>query len=184
MKNRIKVLIVALILILSISSLSVAGAEVANVNLPDEKTDAVRFENMLNNNYVYGEDFATFEGIVLSSELSLLNKAENGKLKNSQIYNFVYNMYGIDLTECAKLFNKEFNLDAKTVITPRGYTKYFHTFEKAEENADGTITVYTKVSEQFHDRATAQKKAVTVFVKNEKSAFGYNIFSSEIFVNE
>ena len=48
------------------------------------------------------------------------------------------------------------------------------------QNEDGSYTVVTDVEISSHDSDAEIAKATTLFVKNENSAFGFNIISSDI----
>ena len=64
-------------------------------------------------------------------------------------------------------------------ILPRGYDTYKHSIKSSTKNEDGTYTVTTNVVLDSHD-GCEEGKAVTLFVKNSDSQFGYNIISSDI----
>ena len=65
-------------------------------------------------------------------------------------------------------------------VIPRGFSVYKHSNPVITENEDGSYTVVTAVQIFSHDSEAETAKASTLFVKNENSAFGFNIISSDI----
>ncbi|MEE0945767.1 MAG: hypothetical protein U0M42_02920 [Acutalibacteraceae bacterium] len=143
-----------------------------------------RFENILNNNYAYGSDFDEISLLVSAAELSLLEKAEDGKLPNSELIAFVSEVYGIDPSVYADEGKEALNKDGETEILPRGYSLYKHSITNFHTNEDGTFTVYSDVEIENHDGDTEIKEAVSRFVKSPDSRFGYYLISSELLTKE
>ena len=67
---------------------------------------------------------------------------------------------------------------------PKGFTSYEHKDADVRMNEDGTFFVTTLVTVTTHDGEQYEAKAVSLFVENEASAFGYNIVSSDILTAE
>ena len=89
-------------------------------------------------------------------------------------------MYGIEITDMSE-FNAQYpQLDGYVYIIPRGYTSYTHTIVSVEENEDGSYTVISNVTSSDHDAIGNTQKAVSLFVKNASSAFGYNMIYCNI----
>lgn len=144
---------------------------------------ASRFTNMLNRNYVYDDGFDSVDEIVNSSVLALLKlRDENDEdyILSSYVCGFIKDMYGIEITDLSEL-NAQFpQKQGYVFIVPRGYARYNHKVVSVAENEDGSYTVVSKVEINTHDGDVKTEKAVSLFVKNENSSFGYNIIYSNI----
>ncbi|MBQ2933866.1 MAG: hypothetical protein IJE02_04585 [Clostridia bacterium] len=163
------------------SQVSAAAAEeiVANVN-------ETRFLNMLNHNFVYNTDFESIDAIVNNSSLALLDlrDAENEDfIKNAYVTGFVKDMYGIEIADMSE-FNAEYpQMEGYLYIIPRGYTSYEHKIVSITENEDGSYKVVSEVTAINHDTAGETQTAISLFVPNQESAFGYNIIYCDIMTN-
>ena len=177
-------LVLSIVMIAVCSSLiaptATASSEVS-VSSADEITANVneaRFLNMLNHNFVYGSDFDNADTIVNNSVLALLDLRDSENedyIAETFVKGFVNDMYGIDITDLSEL-NDEFpKLENFVYIIPRGYTTYSHKIISVEQNEDGSYTVVSDVITTNHDTAAKSQKAVSLFVENENSAFGYNM---------
>ena len=186
-----------LVLLLSFSVLSVKPSAVSVALKPyssesetykSEAPDAskvikARFLNMLNHSYVYNDAFNSVEEIVNSSVTALLylrEKDNDSYIAEGYVRDYIYNMYGVEIEDFSEI-NEDFpKLDGYVYILPRGFSSYKHTIESVSRNEDGSFTVVSCVSIDSHDGETVERKAVSLFVKNDNSQFGYNIISSEI----
>ena len=185
-----------LVLLLSFSVLSVKPSAVANTSngiitavsdksdLPDSsKVQQARFLNMLNHNFVYNEAFNSVEDIVNASVPALLNMRDpvnESYIAESYVKDYVYNMYGVEIEDFSDINNDFAHLDGYVYIIPRGFSVFSHKIDSVSLNEDGSFTVVTSVSIDSHDGDSISRKAVSLFVKNDRSRFGYNIISSEI----
>ena len=185
-----------LVLLLSFSVLSVKPSAVANTSngiiaavsdksdLPDSsKVRQARFLNMLNHNFVYNEAFNSVEDIVNASVPALLNMRDpvnESYIVESYVKDYVYNMYGVEIEDFSDINNDFAHLDGYVYIIPRGFSVFSHKIDSVSLNEDGSFTVVTSVSIDSHDGDSISRKAVSLFVKNDRSRFGYNIISSEI----
>ena len=185
-----------LVLLLSFSVLSVKPSAVANTSnglitavsdksdLPDSsKVQQARFLNMLNHNFVYNEAFNSVEDIVNASVPALLNMRDSvneSYIAESYVKDYVYNMYGVEIEDFSDINNDFAHLDGYVYIIPRGFSVFSHKIDSVSLNEDGSFTVVTSVSIDSHDGDSISRKAVSLFVKNDRSRFGYNIISSEI----
>ncbi len=160
---------------------SAADAKEVEVNVNE-----TRFLNMLNHNFVYNSDFDNIDTIVNNSILNLidLRDGENEEfIAETYVKGFVKDMYGIEIADMSGL-NADFpQLEGYVYIIPRGYTSYNHEIISVEENEDGSFTVVSEVTSNAHDDEAETQKAVSLFVKNDASAFGYNMIYSNIIVN-
>ena len=139
-----------------------------------------RFLNMLNHNYVYNDDFQIQEDIINSSMPALLNLREGDFIDQSFVGDYIFNMYGIEITDFSE-FNKDFpEMDGYVYIIPRGYTEYRHSIKTVSENEDGSFTVETEITLDSHDGASQTENCTSLFVKNESSSFGFSIIYSNI----
>jgi hypothetical protein len=163
--------------------------------IPAEKSDETvavsrvaesRFLNMLNHNRVYGETFLSVDEMVNESVLGLLelrDEVDPEFIKEEFVKDHIFAMYGVDIVDLSEL-NADMPRKAGFVyIIPRGFDEYKHTNAHIRENEDGTFTVTTDVTISLHDGDEISARAVSLFVKNEASHFGYNIISSDIIEN-
>lgn len=190
MKKRI-VKIISVILIFVMMSLpqfsNLNAAEVENPQSIDKnKVLETRFLNMLNHNFVYGEDFNDLEMIVNNSIIALLEQrdSENEEYISESIVNsYLFDMYGFKIDDFSQV-NKDFGYKEGFVyIIPRGFAKYEHKPLSLSENEDGTFTFTTLVTIMTHDGSSETLTAKTIFAKNPSSLFGFNIVSSYFLEN-
>lgn len=160
------------------SQVSAATADETRVN-----ANEARFLNMLNHNFVYNADFEDADTIVNNACLALLDlrdSVNDDYIKDAYVKGFVKDMYGIEIADMSALNADYPQLDGFVYIIPRGYTSYSHTIVSVEQNADGSYTVVSDVTIGEHDAAAKTQKAVSLFVANEDSAFGYNMIYCNI----
>ena len=175
MKNKILSLVLIFVLILS-CNFPVATA-VTEVEKP-ENTEFTRFENMLNHNRLYDNDFNDINTVVDNSILSLLEKREEDFIKSDLVEAFVYNMYDLDVKDY-KANPQAPEKQGYIFIMPRGYDEISHEIQTVTEN--GTlICIISEITIKSHDGETKTATCETVLLENENSAFGYNIISSNI----
>lgn len=163
------------------SQVSAATAEETRVN-----ANEARFLNMLNHNFVYNADFENADTIVNNASLALLDLRDSTNedfIKDIYVKSFVKDMYGIEIADMSLLNSEHPQLDGYLYIIPRGYTTYTHTIISVEQNADGSYTVVSNVTANDHDAADKTQKAVSLFVPNAESAFGYNMIYCNIINN-
>lgn len=160
------------------TQVSAAAADEIKVN-----ANEARFLNMLNHNFVYNADFEDADTMVNQATLALLDLRDSTNedyIKDTFVKGFVKDMYGIEITDMSE-FNAQYpQLDGYVYIIPRGYTSYTHTIVSVEENEDGSYTVISNVTSCDHDAIGNTQKAVSLFVKNASSAFGYNMIYCNI----
>ena len=138
-----------------------------------------RFENMLNNNYLYDADFESHKVIIENSILALLDKSVDGEINQSLVLGFIADMYGLQVNPDTAKYDFAPASEGMFVVLPRGYTEYNHTVINVSED-EGGYTVTSEVLVMTHDGEEYISNAETVFVPNEGSSFGYNIVSSYI----
>ena len=150
-----------------------------------DKVLEARFLNMLNHSFAYGEDLGSVEALVNCSVAALCNMdggAEESFMDETRVKDYLYNMYGVEVENLSSV-NAEFpKKDGYVYIIPRGYTVYKHTVDSVMLNEDGSYTVTTLVNIDSHD-GEENGRAVTLFVKNSDSQFGFSIISSDIIVD-
>ena len=149
-----------------------------NLNIAKNVLKA-RFENMLNNNYIYDSDFESHKIIIENSILALLDKGVDGQINKSLVLGFIADMYGLQVDPSAAEYDFAPASEGMFVILPRGYTEYKHTIIDVSKE-EGGYTVISEVVVLTHDGDEYVTTATTVFVANEGSSFGYNIVSSSI----
>ena len=183
-KNVLKIISVMLTFI--IMSLTVfsnfSAAEVETETAFDvDKVLESRFLNMLNHNYVYGDDFNDIEDIVNNSAVAHLNCIDDdGYIDENILNNYLFDMYGFKLDDFSEI-NKEFGYkEGYVYILPRGFSLYEHKAVSLDKNEDGSLTFITDVIIKSHDDGPVKQSAKTVFVKNPLSIFGFNIVYSNL----
>ena len=184
-------LILALVMLASFSVISANSASVEDYSLTDnavsaenadkEKVLEARFLNMLNHSFAYDEELASVEDLVncAVTALCVSGNTDDSFIEESRVEDYLYNMYGVEVENLSSVNAEYPHKDGYVYIIPRGYTVYKHTIESVRLNEDGSYTVTTKVAVDLHD-GTEEGKAVTLFVKNSNSQFGFNIISSDI----
>lgn len=181
------------IVMLAVCSLLIAptfndGSQVSAATAAEVSVNAneARFLNMLNHNFVYNGDFESVEAIVNNSLLALLDlrDAENEDfIKDAYVKGFVKDMYGIEIDDTTALNAEYPQMDGYLYIIPRGYTTYEHEIVSVKENEDGSFTVVSEVTAANHDTAGETMTAVSLFVPNQESAFGYNMIYCDFATN-
>ena len=184
-KGILSITALAVVLLISFTSLTVKPAANAiekkpAVTVSEEKALGARFLNMLNHNFVYNDAFESVYEMTACSEVALLDKAEDGYIKQSLIAGYLYNMYGVENADFAAVTKDFPQRENYVYVIPRGFSVYKHSAPVITENEDGSYTVVTDVEISSHDSDAETAKATTLFVKNENSAFGFNIISSDI----
>ena len=184
-KGILSITALAVVLLISFTSLTVKPAANATeekhaVAVSEEKALGARFLNMLNHNFVYNDAFESVYEMTACSEVALLDKAEDGYIKQSLIAGYLYNMYGVENADFAAVTKDFPQRENYVYVIPRGFSVYKHSAPVITENEDGSYTVVTDVEISSHDSDVETAKATTLFVKNENSAFGFNIISSDI----
>lgn len=142
-----------------------------------------RFLNMLNHNFVYGEDFKSTEALVNASMPALLDlrdSEDEDYIKEEYVKEYIFNMYGIELGNLYNL-NSDFpQKEGFVFIVPRGFTVYSHTLLKIKANEDDSFFVTTFVQVDAHDEKQETILCETLFAKCENSSFGYSIVYSNL----
>ena len=138
-----------------------------------------RFENMLNRNYLYDDDFSSDQTVIENSILALLDKSVDGEIDKNLVLGFITGMYGLQVDPAAAEYDFAPASEGKFLILPRGYSEYSHTITSITEEVGG-YTVNSDMLIMAHDGEEYTVKVTTVFVPNEGSSFGYNIISSNI----
>ncbi len=188
MKKRILSLsLIILIVAVCSSVLAPVAADDKEQNVTEsavvENALDTRFLNMLNHNYVYNSDFECADDIINNSIAALIDlrdKENEDYIAERYVKGFVSDMYGVEVADMSGL-NADFpQKEGYVYIIPRGMTGYSHEIISVNENDDGTYTVVTEVTVDCHDGQPESFKAVSLFVKNQASAFGYNIVYSNI----
>ena len=189
-KNIIS-LILSLAVLASFSVISANPADEVDYSLPDntastnnvdtEKVLETRFLNMLNHSFAYDEELASVEDLVNCAVVALCasGSTDGSFIEESRVEDYLYNMYGVEVENLSSVNESFPKKEGYVYIIPRGYTVYKHTIDSVRLNEDGSYTVTTNVVLDSHD-GCEEGKAVTLFVKNSDSQFGYNIISSNI----
>lgn len=171
----ISVFIVALIILSSFTCLAVSGEE-ATVNVGYDAAKISRFENMLDHNYLYGNDFDDMHTVINNSCLALLYAREGNYISTDFLFPFIDNMYGIPVY-CDETLNSQFpRKDGAVYIVPRGFIQYEHTVTKIQEN--GTMVTINSIAKDID--SGEEIPCESVFVLTNESAFGYNLIACNL----
>lgn len=160
--------------------------DVAAASLPavaEKSADPVltaRLQNMLDHNRVYNDDYDSTVTMIDNSVTALIDKAdEDGFIDSNIVLGFVYNMYGIDLSEYTP--NPDFpQKDGCIFVVPRGLDTYEQSITNIELDGeyiytDSVVTVST------HEGFVYEYNCRSLFKENPASGFGYNLISSTIY---
>ncbi len=185
MKKRFFVLIIAVCL-----AIFTASNAIAITKSPSETPASVqngvrnaRFLNMLNHNFVYNETFDNLDDMINTSVPALLSCREDDFIAEQYVFDYFENMYGIEIDDMSALNADWPQKHGYLYIIPRGYSTYKHSDIKTSRNEDGSWLVETTVQINDHDAEPAECKAVSLFVENQNSDFGYNIIYSNLLVD-
>lgn len=160
-----------------VESNEIKVADVTEDNITDKVTLS-RFENMLNHNNLYNDDFNDDKVIIENSIISLLDYAAEGEIKKTLVTDFILNMYGRVVDENSAVYDRFPASEGNFAVIPRGFDKFSHNITFADE-IDGGYVVYSVMTVDAHDGETYAVNVKSVFVPNEGSCYGYNILSSE-----
>ena len=185
MKKVFLMAVVSLCAAVIFSSLFISSAseksDVTQKN--DEKISEEQiFVDMLNHNYVYGEDFDNADRVINRSANALsMYKTDSGNfIGQHYVADFVKNMYGISVVDFSGLNEGYPKKQDCVYVLPFEYTSFCHSNPKISENEDGTVSVKTEVTVTDCNGRANDYEANSVFVKCSESEFGYYILYSEI----
>jgi len=191
MKKALSLILCVIVLVICSSFIAPTVNEGTKVSAAVEtdtqsSVNKTRFLNMLNHNFVYNSDFDNADTIVNNASLALLDLRDSKNedfISDIYVKDFVKDMYGIEIADMSAINADCPQLEGFLYIIPRGYTSYQHKIVSIKENEDGSYTVVSDVVINDHDAAGKPKKAVSLFVKNSESAFGYNMIYCNIVEN-
>ena len=139
-----------------------------------------RLENLLNINYIYGDDILDNEKLLNRSAISLKSLADdNGFIKQEAVVAFIKDLYDIDLVITDDMTPELPKKEGYVYLIPRGYTKYSHTVMDISHE-DDILVVTSSVKVSYHDEDEISAVATTLFIENPESSFGYSILNSDI----
>ena len=173
---------VVIFLVLSLAFLNIsASASKSNSDFSPKKVLEARFLNMLNHSHIYNDTFDNVENIVNNAVIDLLQmRSEESFISENVLNSYLFNMFGITVDDFSDINSAYPKKAGYVYIIPRGYTKYSHKAISVKENVDGSYTFFTTVIINPHDGDCETATCETLFVKNAKSSFGYNIKYSNI----
>ena len=176
--KKLSVLVCLLCCCLFLNGFIVAPAS-QNSAAPDlDAVKAARFQNMLNINTVYGEDFLDNQKLVNAAMIVLKSYAdEDGFIENAIVSTYIKDMYDINVDINEKINQGLPQRDGHVLLIPRGHSVYSHKVTEITENAD-FILVVSSVTVTTHEGDLFQFDCETKFIENELSSFGYSILDS------
>lgn len=183
MKKLITAVLICSIILLSLCSFApVKSVPVENEisTVDNEKVLEKRFLNMLNHNFVYGDDFYDDEALLNASALALLSLVKDGFIEEAYLKDYVFNMYGKIYDDFDGINEDMPKQDGGFYIIPRGYDLYEHSLVSVTENEDGSYTVITNVVIDYHFGEKVEAVGTTFFLPSEESQFGFNILYSDL----
>lgn len=187
MKRRAMMILVILLATVFCSAafapLSAVSAEKTAAVSAEDPVLAARFLNMLNHNASYDADFDSVDTLVnnaVGTLCHLRDSADEDFIDVNIVADYMMNLYGIELTDVSALNAGFPQKEGYLFILPRGLTSYTHRFVSACENEDGSFSVETEVTITPHDGESETVTAVSLFVRNPASAFGFNLVYSNL----
>ena len=189
-----KILSLVLCVVAIIACLSLIAPEISDTAKVSAATNQeansnpveARLLNMLNHNFVYNADFDNADTIINNASLALLDLRDSVNedfIADTYVKGFVKDMYGIEIADMSGINADYPQLEGYLYVIPRGFTSYNHTIVSVKENEDGSYTVVSEVIVDNHDDLGKAQKAVSLFVKNDSSAFGFNMIYCNIIEN-
>ena len=189
-----KILSLVLCVVAIIACLSLIAPEISDTTKVSAATNQeansnpveARLLNMLNHNFVYNADFDNADTIINNASLALLDLRDSVNedfIADTYVKGFVKDMYGIEIADMSGINADYPQLEGYLYVIPRGFTNYNHTIVSVKENEDGSYTVVSEVIVDNHDDLGKAQKAVSLFVKNDSSAFGFNMIYCNIIEN-
>ena len=189
-----KILSLVLCVVAIIACLSLIAPEISDTTKVSAATNQeansnpveARLLNMLNHNFVYNADFDNADTIINNASLALLDLRDSVNedfIADTYVKGFVKDMYGIEIADMSGINADYPQLEGYLYVIPRGFTNYNHTIVSVKENEDGSYTVVSEVIVDNHDDFGKAQKAVSLFVKNDSSAFGFNMIYCNIIEN-
>ncbi len=166
-------LLMALLIVLSSFTCLAASGDALNTQ---QDALTARLTNMLDHNYLYGNDFDDMHTVINNSCLALLESRDGDYISVDVLFPFIDAMYGIPVY-CDDTLNAQFERKEGAVyIVPRGFISFRHTITNIKEEA-GVLTVTScAIDADSGNKVTC----VTVFTQNGNSPFGYNIIASSL----
>lgn len=153
------------------------SVDLTDIQVNQDMVLAARFENMLNHNFIYGDDFYDDQTVIEGAILSLINFAEDGEINKALVLNFIANVYGLQVDENAVVYDFAPASEDTFTVLPRGYSAINHKILSVEEN-EGGFVVISKMSVNSHEGIAETHLVESIFVRNSGSCFGYNLLSA------
>lgn len=167
----IAILMALLIVLSSFTCLAISSDATANTENSADTALAARLTNMLDHNYLYGNDFDDMHTVINNSCLALLSAREGNYISTDVLFPFIDNMYGIPMY-CDESLNSDFpRKEGAVFIVPRGFVQYEHSVTQIVDEG-ATVTV-NSVARDID--SGEEIPCVSVFIKSDESAFGYNL---------
>ena len=172
----IAILMALLIVLSSFTCLAISSDATANTENSADTALAARLTNMLDHNYLYGNDFDDMHTVINNSCLALLDSKEGSYISTDLLFPFIDAMYGIPVY-CDETLNPQFpRKEGAVYVIPRGFVQYSHTVTGIER--DGSLLTVTSVAK---DSDTGVMVPCTShFTETAESPFGYNLISSNL----
>lgn len=172
------VVIAACVLLGSVITSS-AKTDFDNNGVAAVKVDS-RIENMLNSNRIYDGMFSSDSLLIEEAAIALSDRQNNGYVSTELINNYLTAMYSVNVSFDNYDYQGVKAVEGYIPLPCRGYTDYSHIITKVLDNGDGTVTVLSDITLDYHDGKPETKKCETLFCVNSDSPFGYNIVYSYI----
>ena len=139
-----------------------------------------RFENMLNHNYLFEDEFSSDRDVIEKSIISLNSYVDdNNEIDKSVVLGFIKNMYGLSVDENSAVYSFAPAGAGKFAVIACGYSQVKHSNISAVFE-EGRYVVSSDMTVSPHDGDAYTVKVKTIFVENKESSFGYNIVGAYI----
>ncbi len=136
-----------------------------------------RFENILNHNHCFGDDFGSTDRLVLGAQLSLASLCDDGYIPAAAVNEFVFNMYGKNAEDIVLPCDAQ--REGFYPVLPRSFSTYRHTVTDYSYMGDGTISVKTSVVID-PDCDAETTTCESLFFADGSSIFGYTLLMCEL----
>ena len=181
--NKLSILCLALAACLVLNGFICVAPKTAAAEPEKDLVLAARFENMLNNNTVYGDAFYDNQQLVNAAMIVLKGYTdEDGFIKEEIVSAYIKDMYDIDVDINEKINKGYPQKEGYVLLIPRGHSEYNHTVTNIKE-FDDYILVTSKVLVKTHDNGSFNTTCETRFAKSDSNSFGYTIISSDLLGN-
>lgn len=167
----------------------------ANTTIPQENTEQTeiiqpeisteeKLIGLLNLNHCFNDDFNENEILIEGTQISLLDFSvvtdDATYINRLLVESFIENFYGKNVST-EGFGDAGYSMpETYMKIASKGYATVFHTLISMNVDEMGNCTLVTCLNFYNHDATKDTCLCKSVFVKNDSSAYGYNLVKCEI----